>query len=55
LTWTPGAKPGEQTLTGAVGSTDVKGRYTTEVGGAAHEPVARAPSSRSIPIRKGSR
>ena len=53
LTWTPGAKPGEQTLVGAVRSTDVKGSYTMEVSGVAHEPAKRAPPSRSIPIRKG--
>jgi hypothetical protein len=55
LTWMPGSKAGEQTLTGAVRSTDVKGTYTTEVGGAAHEPAPRATSSRSIPIRKDKR
>ena len=55
LSWTPGAKPGDHTLTGAVRSTDVKGSYTTEMGGALHEPAPRAPSSRAIPIRKGSR
>ena len=55
LTWTPGAKPGEQTLTGAVRSTDVTGRYTTMIAGAAPESVHRATSSRRIPVRKGSR
>ena len=55
LTWVPGAKPGEQTLTGIVRSTDVKGSYTIEVGGPAHEPAPRATSSRSIPIKKGGR
>ena len=55
LTWTPGAQPGEQTLTGAVRSTDVTGRYTTTIAGPAHESVHRATSSRQIPIRKGSR
>jgi hypothetical protein len=56
LTWVPGTKSGEQTLTGIVRSTDVKGSYTIEVGGTAHEPAApRAASSRSIPIKKGSR
>jgi hypothetical protein len=55
LTWTPGTKAGEQTLTGAVRSTDVKGSYTIEVGGVVHETTSRATSSRSIPIRKGSR
>ena len=55
LTWTPGAKPGEQTLTGAVRSTDVTGRYTTMIAGAAPESVHRATSSRQIPVRKGSR
>jgi hypothetical protein len=55
LTWTPGTKAGEQTLTGAVRSTDVKGTYTAEVGGAVHEPAPRATSSRSIPIKKDKR
>ncbi|MCY7380403.1 MAG: Ig-like domain-containing protein [Gemmatimonadaceae bacterium] len=55
LTWTPGARPGEQTLTGAVRSTDVTGRYTTMIAGPAHESVHRATSSRQIPVRKGSR
>lgn len=55
LTWTPGVKPGEQSLIGAVRSTDVTGRYTTEVIGVAHDAAPRATSSRSIPIRKGSR
>lgn len=55
LTWTPGARPGEQTLTGAVRSTDVTGRYTTMIAGSAHEPMHRATSSRQIPVRKGSR
>jgi hypothetical protein len=48
-------KPGEQTLLGSVKSTDVTGTYTTMVGGAAHEPPARASSSRSIPVKKGER
>jgi hypothetical protein len=55
LTWTPGTKAGEQTLTGAVRSTDVKGTYTAEVGGAPHEPAPRATSSRSIPVKKDKR
>ena len=55
LTWTPGVKPGEQTLLGSVKSTDVTGTYTTVVGGATHEPPARASSSRSIPVKKGGR
>jgi hypothetical protein len=54
LTWTPGVKPGEQALVGSVRSTDVTGKYTTVVG-AAHEPPARASSSRSIPVKKGER
>ena len=53
LTWTPGTKAGEQTLTGTVRSTDVKGSYTTVVGGGAPEPAPRAKSSRTIPVRKG--
>jgi hypothetical protein len=52
LTWVPGTRAGEQTLTGTVRSTDVKGSYTIE--GAAHEPV-RAPSARSIPVKKDKR
>jgi hypothetical protein len=52
LTWTPGTRAGEQTLVGAVRSTDVKGSYTTEVGAAAHEPAPRATPARAIPIRK---
>jgi len=55
LTWTPGTRAGEQTLTGAVRSTDVKGTYTIEVGGAAHEPAPRATSARSIPVKKDKR
>ena len=55
LTWTPGVKPGEQTLVGGVRSTDVTGTYTTVVGGAAHEPPPRASSQRSIPVKKGGR
>jgi Bacterial Ig-like domain (group 1) len=55
LTWTPGVKPGEQTLVGSVRSTDVTGKYTMVVGGAAHEAPARASSSRSIPVKKGER
>jgi hypothetical protein len=54
LTWVPGLKAGEQTLTGTVRATDVKGSFTIEVGGGAHEPP-RATSSRSIPVKKGSR
>jgi adhesin/invasin len=54
LTWTPGTRAGEHTLTGAVRSTDVKGSYTVDVG-AAHEAAPRATSSRSIPIRKDKR
>jgi hypothetical protein len=54
LTWTPGTKAGDQTLTGAVRSTDVKGTYTAEPG-TAHEPAPRATSSRSIPVRKDKR
>ncbi len=55
LTWTLGAALGEQTLSGAVRSTDVMGRYTTMIAGPAHEVVHRATSSRQIPVRKGSR
>jgi hypothetical protein len=53
LTWTPGTRPGEKMLTGTVRSTDVKGSYTIEAA-AVHEP-ARAPASRSIPIKKDKR
>jgi hypothetical protein len=55
LTWIPSAKGGEQTLIGVVRSTDVKGTYTAQLARAAHEPVARATSSRSIPVRKDKR
>jgi hypothetical protein len=55
LTWAPGMKAGEHTLTGSVRSTDVKGSYSTETGAAVHEPAARAKSSRSIPVKKDSR
>jgi hypothetical protein len=55
VTWTPGMKPGEQTLVGSVKSTDVTGKYTAVVGGAAHETPVRASSSRSIPVKKGER
>lgn len=54
LTWTPGTKAGEKTLTGTVRSTDVRGTYTAEPSGAA-QPAPRATSSRSIPIRKDKR
>ena len=53
LTWTPGTRGGEQSLTGSVRKTDVKGTYTLEAS-APHEP-ARASSSRAIPIRKDKR
>ncbi len=53
LTWVPGTQVGEHTLTGAVRSTDVTGRYTTDVSGASKAPAARTTSSRSVPIRKG--
>jgi hypothetical protein len=55
LTWTPGTKAGERTLTGAVRATDVKGSYTAEPGGTAHDSAPRATSARSIPIRKDKR
>jgi hypothetical protein len=55
LTWTPGTKPGEQTLTGAVRATDVTGTYTAELGGAPREPAQRVTSSRAIPIKKDKR
>jgi hypothetical protein len=55
LTWTPGVKPGEQTLVGSVKSTDVTGKYTTVIGGAPQEAPARASSSRSIPVKKSER
>ncbi len=42
LTWKVGAKPGEQTLTGVVRATDVKGEYATEVPG--QDPAAKIAS-----------
>jgi hypothetical protein len=42
LTWKLGSKPGEQTLTGAVGGTDVTAEYVTQVAG--HEVTAKATS-----------
>lgn len=53
LSWIPGTKPGEHTLTGAVRATDVTGQYTTDVSGAPKNPAARTSSSRALPIRKG--
>jgi hypothetical protein len=41
LTWTPGNKPGEQTLSGVVRGTDVTGAYVTEV---AHETAVTKPA-----------
>lgn len=48
LTWRPGAKAGEQTLTGRVGSTSVRGAYATQAPG--HAPVRKVASAKS---RKG--
>ncbi len=42
LTWKLGSKPGEQTLTGVVGGTDVTAEYVTQV--ASHEVTAKATS-----------
>ena len=49
LTWTPGTKAGEQTLAGAVRSTDVRGKFTMEVSAAAQRrrlPRRRLPRRR---------
>ena len=48
LTWRVGAKPGEQTLTGLVRSTSVRGAYAAQVTG--HDPVRKVASAKS---RKG--
>ena len=42
LTWTPGGKPGEQTLSGVVRGTDVTGAYVTEV---PHETAVTKPAA----------
>ncbi len=45
LTWKLGSKPGEQTLTGVVRGSDVRGEYVTQVGG--REPVAKTASPKT--------
>jgi hypothetical protein len=45
VTWTLGSKPGEQTLTGTVRGSDVRGEYVTVIG--THEPVTKTASLRS--------
>jgi hypothetical protein len=45
LTWKLGSKVGEQTLTGIVRGSDVRGEYVTQVGG--REPAAKAATVRS--------
>jgi hypothetical protein len=45
VTWTLGSKPGEQTLTGVVRGSDVKGEYVTVIG--THEPLTKTASLRS--------
>jgi hypothetical protein len=49
ITWTPGAKAGEQTLTGVVVGRDVRGGYTTHV--AEHEAGARAAVAKTTLVR----
>ena len=48
LSWTPGARAGEQTLVGSVRSTDVTGSYITQVAG-------RDPPPKAAKSKKGSR
>jgi hypothetical protein len=50
LTWTPGAKAGEQVVVGTVRATDVKGTYAMQVPGAAHDAPPHA-----VSLKKGSR
>ena len=49
LTWKLGSKVGEQTLTGVVRGSDVKGEYVTQVGG--REPVAKAAPLKLVPLK----
>lgn len=49
LTWKLGSKVGEQTLTGIVRGSDVKGEYVTQVGG--REPAAKASPIKAAPIK----
>lgn len=51
LTWTPGTRAGEQTLAGAVRSSDVRGHFTIEVGPAT-SPAKPATASRAASHRK---
>jgi hypothetical protein len=50
LTWKLGSKVGEQTLTGLVRGSDVKGEYVTQVGG--RELPAKATSAKSASLAK---
>ena len=50
LTWKLGSKVGEQTLTGMVRGSDVRGEYVTQVGG--REPTTKATSIRSAALAK---
>ena len=47
LTWKLGSKSGEQALKGVVHGTDVTGEYLVQVGGPAHESLAKTASLRS--------
>jgi hypothetical protein len=49
LTWKLGSKVGEQTLTGIVRGSDVKGEYVTQVGG--REPVAKVAPLKAVPLK----
>jgi hypothetical protein len=50
LTWKLGSKAGEQTLTGVVRGSDVRGEYVTQVGG--REPATKATSIKSAALAK---
>jgi hypothetical protein len=50
LTWKLGSKVGEQTLTGIIRGSDVRGEYVTQVGG--REPATKATSGRSAALAK---
>jgi hypothetical protein len=50
LTWKLGSKVGEQTLTGLVRGSDVRGEYVTQVGG--RELPAKAISGKSASLAK---
>jgi len=50
VTWKLGSKVGEQTLTGVVKGSDVKGEYVTQVGG--REPTVKAAATKSASMAK---